>query len=191
MKSKMQLNKILSIFMLIFFLISCREELKPRPPVYHTYRHDFSQSIRFNKVLYNIEQRWFDSIMKTDTIHQYLPTGIGMWWYRVKTNEKDTLRPEEGDVVTLTYSVQYINGDTIYDFKDTGIRDYVTDKEEFFFGFREAVKLLREGEEGIFLVPSYAGYGLLGDGDQIPGNTPLRMHLKILKITKKQNKHEK
>ncbi len=172
-------------------LTGCREELKPRPPVYHTYRHDFSRSIMFNRVLYNMEQKLFDSIMKTDTLHRYRSTGIGMWWYHVKENPADSIHPAKGDWVEVTYMLQYLNGDTIYSFQDMGIKKYLTDKEEYFLGFREAVKLLKEGEEGVFFIPSYAGYGLLGDADRIPGNTPLIMKLKILKINKNQNKNEK
>jgi len=163
-------------------LAACRHEPEPRFPVMHTYRHDYSHSIVFNKARYAAEQKIFDSIMKADTAHTYRHTGIGMHYYYLHRGDSTGYLPKNGDMVRLRYGLYYILGDTIYTPGELGIRDYRVDKEEYFMGFREAVKLLRKGDKAVFLVPSYAGYGLLGDGDRVPGNTPLKMTLEILDI---------
>ncbi|NPA45736.1 MAG: hypothetical protein GXO24_00800 [Chlorobi bacterium] len=175
------------IFLTVFFLLTaCRHEPEPRFPVMHTYRHDYSRSIVFNKARYMAEQRLFDSLMRADTAHRYHHTGTGMHYYFLRRGDTSGPLPQPGDLVRLRYGLYYILGDTIYTPRELGERVYRVDKEEYFMGFREAVKHLHPGDKAVFLIPSYAGYGLLGDGDRIPGNTPLKMTLEIRDI-----KHEK
>jgi gliding motility-associated peptidyl-prolyl isomerase len=176
------MKKMAVILTGILMLSACKRAPQPRFPVMHTYRHDYTQSIIFNKARYAAEQKIFDSIMQADTLHRYYHTGIGMHYYYLSPRDTAGYSPREGDKVTLRYGLYYLLGDTIYTPDELGTRTYVTDKEEYFMGFRRAVKLLHKGEKAVFLVPSYAGYGLLGDGDRVPGNTPLRLYLEILDI---------
>ena len=174
----------------ILLLAACRRQPEPRFPVMHTYHHDYSRSIVFNKARYRAEQKIFDSIVKADTAHHYLNTGIGMRYYYLRRPDTTLPRPKPDDKVHVRYGIYYLLGDTIYTPDELGIKTYHVDKEEYFMGFREAIKLLRPGEEAVFLVPSYAGYGVLGDGDRIPGNTPLKLYVQLLEIEPKKNNQQ-
>ncbi len=173
--------------LLLMILAGCREELKPRFPVKHFYGHDLSYSIRFNKARYRFEEKLFDTIMKQDSARHWIMTGLGMPYYYKRKNDKDTIKPEYGDVVLMQYGIFTLGGDTIYAPDEIGTKKYAVDKEEYFAGLREAVKMLSRGEEAVFLVPSYLGYGYLGDGERIPPNYPFRLDLKILEIYKTKN----
>ncbi len=170
----------------IVLLAACHRQPEPRFPVMHTYHHDYSRSIVFNKARYQAEQKIFDSIVRADTAHHYLTTGTGMRYYYLRRADTTLPHPKPDDLVRVRYGIYYLLGDTIYTPEELGVKLYRVDKEEYFMGFREAVKLLRPGEEAVFLVPSYAGYGLLGDGDRIPGNTPLRLYVQLLEIEPKK-----
>jgi len=176
------MKKTAVILSLLFLWNACKREPAPRFPVMHTYRHDYSQSIVFNKARYAAEQKIFDSIMQADSLHHYYHTGLGIHYYYISPHDTTGYLPRPGDKVKLRYGLYYLLGDTIYTPDELGTRTYITDKEEYFMGFREAVKRLHKGEKAVFLVPSYAGYGLLGDGDRIPGNTPLRLYMEIIDI---------
>ncbi len=179
--------KKLTGILLMFFLFSCRQAPEPRFPVYRTYRKDYSASVYFNKKLFLTEQKLFDSIARADTAHRYRHNSMGMYYYFIRQNDTANYLPQKGDQVVMEYGLYYIEGDTIYLPEEIGIRTYTVDKEEYFAGLREAVKMMKEGEEAVFFVPSYLGYGLLGDAERIQGNTPLKLHLKIHKITPKKN----
>jgi len=176
----MKKNVLLLAFLL---LISCREALKPRFPVQRTYRKDYSVSIYFNKKLFQAEQQIFDSIARADTTREWLRSDSGIRYYFLRKNDTATYFPQEGDLVRMNYGIYYVEGDTIYPPEEIGTKTYRVDKEEYFAGLREAVKLMKAGEEAVFFIPSYLGYGLMGDADRIPGNTPLQLYLKIYNIT--------
>ncbi len=150
----------------------------------HFYGHDLSYSIRFNKARYRFEEKLFDTIMKREQDKEWIQTGLGMPYYYKVRNEKDTLKPTYGYMVMMEYGIFTLGGDTIYSPSEIGTKTYAVDKEELFAGLREAVKMLSKGEEAVFLVPSYLGYGYLGDGERIPPNYPFRLNLKLLEIRK-------
>jgi gliding motility-associated peptidyl-prolyl isomerase len=112
---------------------------------------------------------------------------MGMYYYFIRKNDTVSYTPQKGDLVTMTYGIYYVEGDTIYLPEEIGVKTYTVDKEEYFAGLRAAVKMMKEGEEAVFYIPSYLGYGLLGDADRIAGNTPLKLHLKILEIQRKKD----
>ncbi len=174
-------------FFVMIFLYSCAREPQPRFPVRYNYRKDYSASIYFNKKLFNLEQKLFDSIIRADSLHHYAHNQMGMHYYFLKRNDSADYYPVKGDEVRMEYGIFYIENDTIYLPEEIGVINYRVDKEEYFAGLREAVKMMKEGEEAVFYIPSYLGYGLLGDADRIPGNTPLKLHLKIHKIIPKKD----
>jgi len=176
------------VFLLaLMILAACQEPLKPRYPVHRTYRKDYRASVYFNKKLFMAEQKIFDSITRSQPEHDWKQSDTGMWYYFLTQNDTATYFPQEDDLVELTYGLYYVEGDTIYPPEQIGRRTYKVDKEEYFAGLREAVKLMKTGEEAVFYVPSYLGYGLLGDADMVPGNTPLKLYLKIYNITPKND----
>jgi len=99
-------------------------------------------------------------------------------------NDTATYKPVESDRVVLTYEIRDLSDNIIYSFDEIGEKTYIVDKENIFRGFREAVKLLKEGEEALFLLPSNAAYGYHGDEKRIGHNIPLKLHLTIKKIIK-------
>ena len=173
----------------LLVLQACRDEIKPRFPVKHFHGHDYTFSIKFNKIRYRFEEKIFDSLMRADTLHHYHKTGYGMYYYYIKKNDSSRYYPQYADKVTLRYALTELEGDTIYNFDEIGTKIYTVDKEQYFAGLRNAVKLLKKGEEAVFMVPSYLGYGYLGDGNRIPSNFPFKLILKIIDI--KPNKHKK
>ena len=181
------MKKIAVILLTSILFLACREELQPRFPVWRTYHKDYTASIYFNKKLFLAEQKLFDSIEKHNPDLKFYKNSSGMRYYYLKKNDTADYHPKKGDWVRLNYGVYYIEGDTIYTPEEVGTVHYQVDKQEIFTGLGLAVKQLKEGEEAFFFIPSYLGYGLLGDGDRISGNTPLKVYLKIQEIKSKKD----
>ncbi|MBM3417837.1 MAG: hypothetical protein FJY17_02810 [Bacteroidetes bacterium] len=49
-------------------------------------------------------------------------------------------------------------------------------------GIQEGIKLMREGEQAKFILPSYLGHGLLGDRYTIPPQAILYVDVKLIEI---------
>ena len=46
---------------------------------------------------------------------------------------------------------------------------------------------LKNGEVGTFIFPSYKAYGIYGDSNKIPANTPIICTIKVKSINSTQN----
>ncbi|MEW7291337.1 gliding motility-associated peptidyl-prolyl isomerase GldI [Aquimarina sp. 2304DJ70-9] len=176
---------ILYTLCLIFLFPSCKapEARKPITIKSGSFISD-SQSINRNKELAAKEEAIIQKIINRDTLHNYVTSEGGFWYYY---NKKDTLSdrtPKFGDIVNFNYNVKDLNGDMIYSQQELDTITYYIDKEELFLGLREGLKLMKEGEMVTFLFPSYQAYGYYGDNNKIGTNIPLITEVTLHKITK-------
>ncbi len=176
---------ILLALSILFLLFSCKapEARKPISIKSGTFISD-SKSIHRNKELAAKEEAIIQKIIDNDTVHDYITSEGGFWYYY---NKKDTLSsrtPRFGDFVTFTHDVKDLNGNMIYSQQELDTITYYIDKEELFLGLREGLKLMKEGETVTFLFPSYQAYGYYGDNHKIGTNIPLKTEVTLHKITK-------
>ncbi|TRZ43598.1 gliding motility-associated peptidyl-prolyl isomerase GldI [Robertkochia solimangrovi] len=144
-------------------------------------------SIERNKSLLDYEETLIDSIIASDSINTYIVSQNGYQYFYNTENAEDTISPEEGDVVKITYNVRTLTEDTIYTNDDIGIVEFRIDKEALFPGLRTAVKLMNTGETATFYFPSSMGYGYHGDEKRIGTNEPLISTISLLEIKKENN----
>jgi len=164
-------------------LVSC-ERPAPRHPVKRNSGSSIKTSIERSKKLLAQEEKSIQEIIAKDSMHTYLQSATGSWYYYNKKNEISEYTAKPNDLVVLTYNILSFDNDTIYSMEDIGILNYKVDKQELFPGIRNAVKLLKEKETATFLFPSSLGYGYQGDQNKIGVNIPLKAMLSILKIEK-------
>lgn len=167
-------------------LLGCQGP-EPRRPVKVNTGSTFRASIERTRALLAKEEQMIQNIIAKDSLHHYLETATGSWYYyNVKEqSEAPTVGPT--DWVTLTYNVVTFDNDTLYRMKDIGIRQFRADKLSLFPGLRNSVPLLKERETATFLFPSSLAYGYHGDNQKIGTNVPLKSTLTILKIEKQQD----
>ena len=67
---------------------------------------------------------------------------------------------------------------------ELGEVNYLVDKEDLLPALRYAIKELKETEIGVFLMPSFLGFGYQGDGDKIGINQPLRFTIQLNSLKK-------
>jgi len=183
----MPMTKLFSILSLIMLLIACKNNNQSvREPLHHSRQHVDMQSVNDNINLNKREEAYIDQMIQQDSLHSYINSGHGFWYYYVTRNKQNEYLPQEGDQVSLQYEIRDLSDNIIYSFDEIGTKTYRVDRENYFRGFREAVKLLHEGEEALFLFPSNAAYGYHGDEKKIGNNIPLKMRLRILKINQQK-----
>jgi len=172
------------IYMLCFLFLfpSCKAP-EARKPVSIKSGSFINESINRNKELAAKEEGIIQKIIDKDTLHNYITSEGGFWYYY---NKKDTLsnrKPRFGDIVDFNYNIKDLNGNTIYSQKELDTITYYIDKEELFLGLREGLKLMKAGETITFLFPSYQAYGYYGDDNKIGTNIPLMSKVTLHKIT--------
>lgn len=89
-------------------------------------------------------------------------------------------RLKKGDAVQLKYTLSLPDGTLAYSSAKDGIKTVVIERSDEIVGLQEALKLMHRGDRARLIVPSHLAYGSLGDGDRIPGFSPLVYTLEIL-----------
>jgi len=93
-------------------------------------------------------------------------TGSGLRYmiYRTSHGRKTA----SGDIVSLKYSLELINGQPCYSSAIDGPIKFVIGKSTVERGLEEGVLLMKKGEKAKFILPSHLGNGLQGDMKKIP-----------------------
>ena len=161
----------ITLFMIIGLLLSCTEP-KARKPIVQKTSSFLKESIERNKVINKSEEKVFLDLIKSDTLHEYISSENGFWYYYNTKNSIATPLPKSGDEVNFIYEIKNINGDVIYNVEELGARNYLIDKQELITGLQEGLKLMQKGETITFLFPSHKAYGYSGY-KKISSNQPL------------------
>lgn len=173
---------ILSTISILFLFFSCKTP-EARRPVTVKSGSFIEASITRNKELAAKEEARIMKIISNDTANNYIASKGGFWYYYSKKDTLTAITPAFGDIVTFNYDVKDLNGTVIYSEKEIDTIQYIIDKQELFFGLREGLKLMKEGEIVTFLFPSYQAYGYYGDDHKIGTNIPLISQVTLHTIT--------
>ncbi|MBT8187299.1 MAG: gliding motility-associated peptidyl-prolyl isomerase GldI [Croceitalea sp.] len=178
--------KRLLFLICLFGLASCGES-EPRKAVKVKSGSFMDASVARSKELLAQEELLFKEIIAKDSLHKYISTNTGLYYFYEKQNLSSQYLPQTDDEVILSYNVMSLNNDTIYRASDIGFVQHAIDKSQLFPGLRNAVKQLKEGEKATFLIPSSMAYGFKGDGDKIGVNIPIKTSVNLYQIIKKKD----
>ncbi|WP_047419795.1 gliding motility-associated peptidyl-prolyl isomerase GldI [Cellulophaga sp. Hel_I_12] len=178
--------KYLLFFILVIFLVGCEGPIA-RKPVRTSTPKLIKSTVERNKDLLAMEVQIINSLVKKDTLHNYIATANGSWYYYETKNDSTSYIAKNDDLVTLRYTIMTLTNDTIYTADALGIQEIKVDKPSLFKGLRTTFTLLKEGEKATFLFPSSLAFGYHGDDNKIAPNTPIKSSIEILKIEQKQS----
>jgi len=171
----------IGLLIVVLSLVSCANP-KPRKPIAHTGRMDMDKSIAYNKKLFELEKKAFQSIINKDTLHQYIDSKHGFWYAYDVEMSTDSIRPTKGDEVVFAYDVKALDGQIIYTQQELGDKTYRVDQQDFMQGIQEGIKLMKVDEKVIFLLPSQKAYSYYGDENKIGTNMPLIVSVELKEI---------
>lgn len=109
---------------------------------------------------------------------QKLPEGVRIWEYQSGTGP----HVEFEDSVCVKYSVEAINGKTIYSEIE---ENYMAGRRRDMIGLDQAVLTLRYGSHAKLILPSNLAYGIGGDGNRIPQSAILVVDVFVQKPNNK------
>ncbi|HFS66917.1 MAG TPA: hypothetical protein ENK67_01745, partial [Flavobacteriia bacterium] len=131
---------------LISLLAACSTP-KARKPITKTHSNFLKASIKRNKLINQQEEAFFKNWREKDTIHQYIDSKHGFYYFIKSKNDSIGQLPKKGDEVVLNYEIRSINGEIIlpkeklgsYGQKNKADRLYKVDGENFIQGVQDAV----------------------------------------------------
>ena len=108
-----------------------------------------------------------------------LPSGLQ---YKViESGPADGESPDRNDWVRVDYEGSLIDG-TVFDSSYKRGAPALFTPETVVPGWTEALQLMKPGDEWVIYLPPELGYGEMGGGAMIPGNSALVFRLKLLDI---------
>jgi FKBP-type peptidyl-prolyl cis-trans isomerase FkpA len=102
----------------------------------------------------------------------------GLWYAITREGTGNLFR--DGDKISIDYDCSLLDGTKCYSSGTSGTKVYVLGKSGIEAGLNEGFRMLRPGSEGIFILPPFLAYGLVGDGKSIPSRATIVYKIKIL-----------
>ncbi len=165
------------IFSLGFF-ISCSEKNEKQKMSTKQVIASKSPLIKANRGLVNKENAEIDSYVsrRNWTMQK---SGSGLRYYIYKNgNGKKALA---GNYAQINYSISLLNGIECYRSKDKPER-FLIDRDNVESGLHEGIKLLREGDKAILILPPHLAHGLIGDQEKIPPLSTIVYDIELVAI---------
>ncbi|AFL81950.1 protein involved in gliding motility GldI [Aequorivita sublithincola DSM 14238] len=169
------LYKLVYILLFSSLIVSCKSP-DARRPVQSNSGSFITESADRNKKIYDEEKDFIQKIIAKDTIHDYISSENGFWYFYNTKDTTTTEMPDLGDIVKFTYDIKHLDGSVILSEEENGLQHYKVDKsnQELISGVREGIKLMKEGETVTFLFPSYKAYGYYGIEEKLGTNIPVQ-----------------
>ncbi len=181
------MKKLIILFGVCFILNSC-SNTEARKPIVRKTSSFMEESVKRNKLLNKVEEDLLNFRMQRDTLHQYINSNNGFWYYYEVKDSINKRLPIKGDEVVFTYEVKSLQDSVLYSKEEIGRINHLVEKEELITGLQDGIKLIKEGEIVTFLFPSYKAYGYTGN-DRIKPNEPLVYTVQLIKINNNKNEN--
>ena len=172
-----------SIIIIVLGFQSCSEN--PEIPA-STNQWNDSTSVGFNKDRVKEEELQINLYLSHHNELKLKPTGTGLRYQIIKNT--DGLKAESGDSVDVTMKITLLDGSTCYTTDSLELDQFLIDRSQVESGIQEGIKLMREGEKAVFILPSNLAHGLLGDFETIPPMSPIVVNLELMKVIKNKIK---
>jgi FKBP-type peptidyl-prolyl cis-trans isomerase len=137
--------------------------------------------INANKIIVKDESKEIDEFIER---HQWKmnSTGTGLRYSIYKHG--DGKAAGEKKQVTFTCSVYLLDGTLCYTYDAKKPVTIVLGIGAQTRGLEEGIMLMHEGDQARFVVPFHLAYGFQGDGDKVPGQSPLFYDVTLLSVSK-------
>ncbi len=173
---------------LLFVLAVCISCSSPeaRKPLNKGTASLFTEMAQQRKKLIALENSYITRYLVKDSLQTYQVAETGFWYAYKQQSTKETPLPQTGDLVRISYNLSTLDNTMLYNSEVLGLKDYLVDKEDFIPALQDGIKLMRVGETITFIIPSYRGFGLVGDGEKIPPNQTLKSTVTLIDIKFKE-----
>lgn len=166
------------LLLMVVVSIGCGGEKKRRMTDEEAFRKQ-QELITANKRHHENEIKEIDEyILQRKWPMAVTPSGLRYWIYEPTQGQKT----QSEDVVSLSYTISLLNGETIYETTDDRPKFVRIDHDNVETGLHEALKLMKVGERAKFIFPSYLAYGFTGEAGKVPPNSTILYDIHLISI---------
>jgi len=168
-------------YLIVFLIISSCSKPEPRKPIIRKTGSFLDESVKRNITINKLEEDLLKRKMQKDSLHKYINSEKGFWYYYQIKDSLDRKTPTKGDLARFTYEVKRLNDEIVFSKDEIGVVQYYVGKQEMISGLHDGIQMLKEGEIVTFLFPSYKAFGYSGN-EKVNPNEPLIFTVELLKI---------
>lgn len=173
-------SRFFNVIIILFFINGCFNRNNNEPDKDYTqYKEPL---IKVNSYLVDKDSLLIEQYCKRRNLKMNV-TLYGLWYKIYHTGNGDSARP--GKVANIKYKLKLLDGKVCYDSDSLGILSFKIGYEDIESGLDKGIRMLREGDSAIFILPPSLAHGLLGDFDCIPPRSIVVYELKLIKVTDK------
>lgn len=172
----MRLNLLISC--LCCWLISCNSEKEKSKKLNFDSKEEYENTlILSHQAFLKKEQQRIDAFIDSVQLN-FKKSGTGLRYWIASKESNDTLK--SGDIAVISYSLQLLNGDTLYESPKDRAQEFAVDYDNVESGLHEGIKYMGVGDSAVFIIPAHLAHGVTGDQAAIPSQATLVYHLKLL-----------
>jgi len=166
------------IFNILMLFVACSEVKREKVETDNS-KLEKEALIRINKYLITKDGERISAYLKRRNWEMKISeTGLWYMFYENGTGEK----AKTGNVVTLDYTVELLDGTKCYDSDSIGVKHFRVGQGGVEQGLEEAILLMKKGDKARFILPPYLAHGLVGDGNKIPSRAIIIYDIELLEI---------
>lgn len=168
-----------ALLLLTSAFYSCGDSGNKKPSVSLSQAKEQLENI--NKELVKNDREQIEAYIKRYSLDTIVSQNGAGLYYVVLGEPKGTLA-QNGNLVTISYSVSLLDGTSCYG-KDKPLQiQYLVGQGGVASGLEQGVLLMTVGQKAKLIVPPHLGYGLIGDGEKIPPRAILVYDVELLSI---------
>jgi len=164
------IRNIIVISVSILSLAACEKKVQLPSNKFEQSDSTSKEMIKLNKLLTDVENHDIKSYVDSSSLPFKL-SDLGFLYTVTEPGSGTGI--EKGDKILIEYQVQTLQGVFCYSYIGKNAKNMIVGKDERQRGFNNAITVLKEGGKGVFIVPSYLAYGMMGDAAKIPPRATL------------------
>ncbi len=166
-------------FLLFFSLFSCTNN-QPQIPA-NKLPKDYTKEnlLEMNKVLAEKENKDIAAYIENSN-QKFTRSPLGFWYFI--ENPGIGRQIERGNKVHVTYNLKMLDGSVCYTPQHKGNNTIIIGMYDIIKGLDDSLLLLKEGGQGIFIIPSDLAFSTIGDQDCVGSKKTVIYEIKLIEI---------
>lgn len=175
--------KKINVFVLLILMVgfACKHD-RPKPKSAEEVLAYKEPLVRVNKILVDKDSLRISRYCKRKGWS--INVGKQGLWYRIEhIGNGDSAK--FGMVASIKYKLLLLeSGKLCYSSDSTGIKSFRIGKDDVESGLDIGIRMMREGDKAIFILPPNLAYGLLGDKKCIPARSIIIYEVELVKVSR-------
>lgn len=170
---------ITSILVLTLWIVACKQE-RPKPQSEEEVQAYKEPLVKVNQIL--VDKDSLRIARYNERKRLGLTVGLNGLWYKIEHIGKGD-SAKFNKVASIKYKLYLLeNGKLCYSSDSAGIKSFVIGKDDVESGLDMGIRMMREGDKAMFVLPPNLAHGLLGDGNCIPPRSIIIYEVELLQV---------